>query len=263
MTAAARSAGDGTTPRLPDGVVGIREEPAAGAIPLFVHPTWRRELDWVVQGTTGRGTDSSADMGLFGATPVVETMRRWRTLRTDLSMRRAVHSLQVHEDRILVHGDGPPGLAVSEGFDGHVTDRSGLLLTVSVADCVPIFLVAPAARRIAILHGGWRGTARRILHAGLDRLSGDSADIHVHLGPAICGRCYEVGPEVHEALGLPAPAGPAPVDVRAVLARQAVDAGVAPDHISISEHCTRCGDGFFSHRAGEPGRQLGVLGLRP
>lgn len=254
---------DGATPRVPDGVITVREQPEGGTIPLFGHPAWRRELDWVVQGTTGRGADSSADMGLFGDTPVGETMRRWRTLRADLSIPRAVHSLQVHEDRVLGHGDGPPGLSVSEGFDGHVTDRPGILLTVSVADCVPIFLVDPAARRIALLHGGWRGTARRILLAGLDRLGGEIADIRIHLGPAICGQCYEVGPEVHEALGLPAPAGPTPVDVRAVLARQALEVGVQCDHISISEHCTRCGDGFFSHRAGQPGRQLGVLGLRP
>jgi polyphenol oxidase len=194
LSDAARGTVPAAAPPLPDGIARVREERVAGSVPLFAHPGWRRDLEWLVQGTTGHGRD---------------------------------------------------------------------LLTVSIADCVPISLVDSSSRRIALLHGGWRGTALGILGAGLAHLGGDPSAVHVHLGPAICGRCYEVGPEVHQALGLAVPAAPAPVDVRAVLARQAVDAGVAPGHISVSEHCTRCGDNFFSHRAGSPGRQLGVLGLRP
>ena len=39
--------------------------------------------------------------------------------------------------------------------------------------------------------------------------------------------------------------------------------GVAPERSTVSTHCTRCGPGyFFSHRAGSPARQMGVLGLR-
>lgn len=250
-------------PMLPEGIARVRDERVAGTVPLFAHPGWRRDLEWLIQGTTGRGDDGSFDLGLFGTSPVGVALERWRALRVATGMPRSVHSLQVHEDRVLVHGHAEPGLAISEGYDGHATHQPGVLLTVSIADCVPISLVDPSTRRIALLHGGWRGTARGILGAGLDHLGGDLSAVRVHLGPAICGRCYEVGPEVHEALGLAVPDAPAPVDVRAVLARQATDAGVAPEHISVSEHCTRCGGDFFSHRAGSPGRQLGLLGLRP
>jgi copper oxidase (laccase) domain-containing protein len=37
---------------------------------------------------------------------------------------------------------------------------------------------------------------------------------------------------------------------------------VPPEQVTLSEHCTRCGDGFYSHRGGDTGRQLGVLGIR-
>lgn len=251
------------TPSLPAGIRGVREDQPDGPVPLHVHPGWDRELGWVVQGTTGRGGDGSFDLGLYGVTPVREVLDRWRMLHGVTGSPRIVHSRQVHGDRILQHGDGTPGLSISNGFDGHLADQPGILLTVSVADCVPISLVDPERRRIVLLHGGWRGTAGGILHHGLDRLGGDRATVRVHLGPAICGACYEVGPEVHEALGLPAPAGPAPVDIRAVQARQAIEAGVHAEHITVSEHCTLCGDGFFSHRAGSPARQLGILGIRP
>jgi polyphenol oxidase len=249
-------------PSLPAGVRTVRETPLDGPVPLFVHAAWHETWPWLVQGTTGRGDGEAFDLGLFGSSPVGATLRRWRALRDRTGMVRVVHSLQVHRARILDH-DGPePGMVIAEGFDGHATTRPGVLLTVSVADCVPISLVAPSDGRIALLHGGWRGTARGILGAGLARLDAAPEAVHVHLGPAICGACYEVGPEVHAALGLEPPAGNTPVDVRAVLARQALAAGVPPGNVSVSEHCTRCGDGFFSHRGGSAARQLGILGLR-
>ncbi len=54
----------------------------------------------------------------------------------------------------------------------------------------------------------------------------DAARVPMHLGPAICGRCYEVGPEVFEAVQQPVPARPMPIDLRAVLAERAIDVGI-------------------------------------
>lgn len=155
-----------------------------------------------------------------------------------------------------------------DGVDGHLTDVPGLLLAVSVADCVPVSVVSPSRRVVAALHAGWRGAAAGILEAGIrrmaDEFAAEPADLHVHLGPAICGACYEVGPEVHAALrpDAPPPAAPTPVDVRAVLAERAVAAGVAPENVTVSAHCTLHGHDFFSHRGGAACRQMGVLGLR-
>lgn len=253
------------SPALPDGVIRVREPRRAGGVPLHVHPDWPDRWPWIVQGTTGRGEEHAPfDLGLFGASPVGATLERWRALRSAVAMPAAVHSRQVHGAEIAAHeGEPAPGLRIMEGMDGHTTDRSGLLLTVSVADCVPVFLVNPASRRVALLHGGWRGTAAGIVPAGIERLGGgNEAGLHVHLGPAICGACYEVGPEVHEALGLSVPASNTPVDVRAVQARHAIEAGVPPEQVTVSEHCTRCGEGFFSHRGGDAARQMGVLGIR-
>ena len=216
-----------------------------------------------MQGTTWRGrTDQPFDLGLFGNTPVGEALERWRRLRHAADASEVVHSLQVHGREIRQHPGADEGVRILHGYDGHSSAVPGLLLTVSVADCVPISLVDPERQRIALLHGGWRGTAAGILHHGLAALDADVHRVRVHLGPAICGPCYEVGPEVHEELGLPRPDSNRPVDVRAVQARQALEAGVPPENITVSRHCTRCGDRFFSHRAGSPGRQLGVLGIR-
>ena len=83
-------------------------------------------------------------------------------------------------------------------------------------------------------------------------------DLRIHLGPAICGRCYEVSPEVIHALTGNTAERNAPVDLRAIIATHARDRGVT--RITQSPLCTRCdNDRFFSHRAGDAGRQLAIL----
>ncbi len=255
-------------------VATVRDERIPGELPIYRQPEWAARFPWLVQGTTARGEGDAFDLRLFGATPVGEVIDRWLRLRQALGVSRAAHARQVHGSDILLHGAGPPGLLVSERYDGHASTHPDLLLTVSVADCVPISLVAPHARAIAMLHGGWRGVAAGILERGVAlvrHLSGaDAAGLFLHLGPSICGRCYEVGPEVFHALGLPVPERPTPVDLRAALAERATRLGIPTGQISISGFCTRCGDGadagsspFFSHRGGCVERQLGFLAVRP
>jgi hypothetical protein len=221
---------------------------------------------WLEAGITCRGEGEPADMGLFGALPVGQALSRWRALSADLGFHSILHSRQVHGADILVHDNVPPGFHLSPDADGHTTDRSALLLTVSVADCVPVWIVDATSHRVALLHAGWRGVAAGILEKGLQlvrRRGSASANLHVHFGPAICGRCYEVGPEVHTALGLDQPPGNHTVDLRALLVERAGSAGLPSEHVTTSALCTRCnGDAFFSHRGGSTGRQIAFVGTR-
>lgn len=142
------------------------------------------------------------------------------------------------------------------------------MLAVTAADCIPVYLVGPASGVIGLLHAGWRGVAAGVLEAALARMAAGwpdaPGDLVVHLGPGICGSCYEVGREVLGALGLP-PEERGHVDLRVALARRAVEAGVAAERVSVSGRCTRCeGDHFHSHRGseGEAGRMAAYLGWR-
>lgn len=257
-----------TTPHLPAGCSVVRETPLPG-LPALVHPGWSADLPWLVQGTTARGSGPRAfDLGLFSdASPARTVLENWERLRAGAGCARVVHAHQVHGSTVRMHAPGPPGLHVAEPCDGHATATPGTLLAVTVADCVPVFVVDARRRTAALLHAGWRGAAAGILERCLavlrERLGSPAEDLLVHLGPAICGRCYEVGPEVFRGLGLPDPGTPATVDLRAVLAQRAVAAGVGAEGITVSAHCTLCGDsGLFSHRGGDRARQAGFLGLR-
>ncbi len=216
--------------------------------------------DGVSAWTTTRAMGS---FGLVSDEPVGAVMARWETLQGALLTRgvsRLATASQVHGAEIVAHGGGWRGWLRLRGVDGHISTVAGTALAVTVADCTPVFMAHPRGV-IAALHAGWKGTALGILTAGLDAFAalGCPADeCVIHLGPSICGRCYEVGPEVLEqVLGRPARAK-ACLDVRAVLAEQAERRGVR--ELSVSHHCTRCDAGrFFSHRGGDPGRQLGLI----
>ncbi len=182
-------------------------------------------------------------------------------------MRTMVHARQVHGSTVRFHRETSPGLHLAEACDGHATADEGVTLAVTTADCVPVFLVDPERKAVALLHAGWRGAAAGILERGLnvlgERVGSTPRDVSVHLGPAICGACYEVGPKVFDALGLEVPSGPQGIDLRRHLAQRAIANEITVESISISSHCTRCGGvRLFSHRGGHRQRQAAFLGVR-
>lgn len=195
--------------------------------------------------------------------PVRDVMGRWDALRATAAhhgVRRLATASQVHGARIIVHEAGWEGWLRVDEADGHMVAQRGTALAVTIADCVPVFIAHPSGA-IAVLHSGWRGTAARIVERGVAALAQRSfpaSDLRVHLGPAICGKCYEVSPQVYHELTGEAASRPRTVDLRGLIANHLRALGVR--HLSLSPSCTRCdNDRLFSHRAGDRGRQVGVI----
>jgi copper oxidase (laccase) domain-containing protein len=131
------------------------------------------------------------------------------------------------------HDSLPDGWLILDGTDGHATAERGVLLTVTVADCVPVYLTVPKKGAIALVHAGWRGTADGILEQCVELLKwrgfAKASDIVMHCGVGICGNCYEVGSEVAVRFGL---TGTVMLDLRAILTQHARQLGI--DEISVS-----------------------------
>ncbi len=241
-----------------------------GPLPLWEVPGWREQFG-ITAGITGRGEEQLPfDLGLGGAAPVGAVMERWRAFRgAHPGFEAAIISRQVHGRSVAWHDSPPAGWLVMEGHDGHATTSPGVLLLVTVADCVPLYLAAPGRRAVAILHAGWRGVAGGILAAGTELLARQSGatpeEMVLHAGVAISGAHYPVGADVLEALGAAgevAGAGPWHVDLRRIVARQAAALGIGT--VSVSGHCTAAeADRFFSHRrsGGIDGRMVAWIGL--
>ena len=195
--------------------------------------------------------------------PVGVVMARWDALRGNAAhhgVRRLATAAQVHGARVLIHVPGWDGWLRALEADGHAAIARGTALAVTIADCVPIFIAHPSGA-VAVLHSGWRGTSAKIVEQGIAALAHRGcppSELRIHLGPAICGKCYEVSPDVIRQLTGANASRPAPVDLRALIADHARAMGV--QHIAISPSCTQCdNDRFYSHRAGDVGRQVAMI----
>ena len=208
-------------------------------------------------------TRAAGTFGLVSDEPTRVVMQRWRQLREELEPNgaRLASANQVHGSRVVIHAGGWDGWLRVDAADGHVAPERGLALAVSVADCVPVFIAHPSGA-VGLLHSGWRGTAARIVQRGIEALAqrGFAAgELRLHLGPAICGKCYQVGADVfRQLMGRDSSRATEYVDLRALIADHARAAGVR--HITTSALCTRCdNDRFYSHRTGDDGRQIAVI----
>ena len=168
-------------------------------------------------------------------------------------------------------------------IDGLMTDVPGLTLVTSYADCVPLFFLDPARRVIASSHSGWRGTVgrmgQRTVEAMRDAYGCRPEDLIVGIGPSICADCYEVGEDVAEAFArgwdrelppqvlspYPGRPGKYRLDLQQANVLILAEAGVRPEHITVTDICTCCNkELLFSHRGsgGRRGNMGGFLCLR-
>jgi hypothetical protein len=214
---------------------------------------------------SGRG--AADDFGLSTGGSAWAVAARYEALAAGLGFRGAGVCRQVHRTELVAAADAPPaGLWIPGEADGFVGAAAGRLFAVTVADCAPVYLVDPETRVFALLHAGWRGAAAGILGRALETLRDvhgrPASAFHLHIGPAICGDCYEVGPEVPRAFDRTVD-GATTLDIGAELAEQGLALGIAADRISRSELCSRCdAERLHSHRGyGErAGRMAAWLG---
>ena len=235
------------------------------AVPRMELAEWASRYG-LVAGITTRGHGFS--LGLWSDETVGQVMSRWRAVGAAVRARfpGMVLAHQVHATTVQWHRAALDGWLIVDGVDGHATGAPGLLLTVTVADCIPVYLAVPQKQVIALLHAGWRGTAGGILERGVELVKRmalvQSHDIVMHCGVGICGECYEVGSEVLGQFSGRAETGPGHVDLRAVLAHQGQTLGLGG--ITLSPWCSAHDrEHFFSHRAsrGRDGRMIAYAGL--
>jgi polyphenol oxidase len=175
---------------------------------------------------------------------------------------------QIHSTTVLRATD--PGCLGRA--DALISNTSGLYIGIRTADCTPLLIADPRARAVAAIHAGWKGTAHSIAARAVEEMSRAFAsrpeDLIVAIGPRICGKCYEVGPEVARQFRnwFPERADldlKTRIDLAEANRRQLVAAGVDPGRIVVAELCTLCtAGGFHSHRAGSAGRMVSAIGIR-
>jgi len=154
---------------------------------------------------------------------------------------------------------------VVQGVDGLITDRRGLALFATFADCYPIVLWDSKTKSAGLVHAGWRGTVAGVAEAAVKAMRHEFGsapeDIQAGIGPGICGRCYEVGAEVAAQFDprfVTQGAGDRfLLDLAATNQSQLEEAGVA--HVHMLGICTKETDFLPSHRRTPDGTRFGAI----
>lgn len=177
-----------------------------------------------------------------------------------ISVAGAVHGAKV------ARVDAPRGAV--EGVDGLITDKPGLPLLATFADCYPIVLYDPTRHVAGLVHAGWRGTAAGVTREAVGALEREFGsrpeELVAGIGPGICGDCYEVGEDVaaqfDPAVARPgARAGKVLLDLAEANRRQLVAAGVPAERIHSSGICTLETPELPSHRRQPDGTRFAAI----
>jgi len=282
------------------GELRVAPSEASNGVQWLQVPGWEG-IPWLWHGFSTRRSGKSTVYGADGQSELnlgftaddprgaVEANRRLLAealtgeAETPLRTIRQVHSnFIVVADRDFADRPKPPKA------DGVITDQPGLLLGVLTADCVPVLAADKRKRVVGTFHAGWRGTAKRIVEAGIGRMRMEFGcrpeEMVAAIGPGIGQCCYAVGEEVLAQfesqfaygrelfieregngptraefpatfLNRRAPGhGPTPTSLHLDLAeanrRQLMAAGLKAESIQVVGGCTSClREWFFSHRA--------------
>lgn len=239
-------------------------------------------------GGVSREHLSSMNLG-FGRGDKDENVRenfRRIAASAGFSVENLVLSQQTHTTnvRVVTEEDRGRGFTRPLGWkdvDGLVTNVPGLVLTTFYADCVPLFFVDTKRGVIGLSHSGWRGTAGKIGKVTVDTMmqeyGSQPEDILAAVGPSICQECYEVSEDVitefkaqfeerfWDSLFWKKENGKYQLNLWKANELIFLEAGILPEHISITDLCTCCNPEFlFSHRAskGMRGNLAAFLALK-
>jgi len=211
-----------------------------------------QDYDWLAQGFSlrsagnvdyrfGEATDARNNI----ATTIGFNQDNWTAMQ------------QIHGDHIEVveqEDVGRGARSCESGFadtDAMITQEVGALLTVAVADCIPLLYVDPVKKVVAVAHAGRRGTfagiAKKMFYHLVEHGS-QAQDVQVVIGPSIGPCCYIFNNE--------------PLDLWTLNEDQLKKAGAQT--IIRTDLCTKHhSDLFFSHQVDVgSGRFAGFVGLK-
>lgn len=224
------------------------------------------------KGGVSTGIFSSMNLNFKRGDDPDAVMENYRRMAAALNMRveDMVLSDQTHTTnvRVITEEDRGKGILKPQDYsdvDGMITNVPEIVLVTSYADCVPLYFVDPVRKAIGLSHSGWKGTVGHIGQKTVWKMhevyGSEPKDIVAAIGPSICQSCYEVSDDVAEAFRANFTAdeaadilldkgnGKYQLDLWKANWYVLADAGILPEHLSVTDLCTACHpDLMWSHR---------------
>lgn len=223
-------------------------------------------------GGVSQAPYTSLNLGLHtpdNANSVVENRRRF-CANLNFSSTQLAGGFQVHDNKVLIIQQA----GQSEGYDAFITNKRGIILSITVADCCPVLIYDPVRKAIGAAHAGWKGTVGQIAKQTLLLMESTyntvSTDCWAYIGTCIGANDFEVDADVADHFETDfkwwePKTKKFHVDLKAANGDQLKKAGIPNEQIEYSPYSTVADNNrYFSHRAekGKTGRMLAVIGMR-
>ncbi len=156
--------------------------------------------------------------------------------------------------------------------DGLLTTSPGLPLAIKTADCLPVMLIHPQGRAVAIVHAGWKGLVKGIITEGIKKLQHTiktpANSLLAVLGPCLGPSHFRITAELFDVFMALSPdiitikGDYALVDMQRAAQLQLKGEGLASSNIITIPECTfEKKEDYFSHRRdhGQTGRMLSMI----
>ena len=122
-----------------------------------------------------------------------------------INVNSLVKPIQKHSSNIIcidkvLKRDNSNDLEYIENVDGLITDKEGISLVTTNADCILFLIYDPVKKVIANIHSGWRGTFQKILEKAVIKMvisyKSNPKDLLIFISPSIRKCHFEVDEDV-------------------------------------------------------------------
>lgn len=186
-----------------------------------------------------------------------------KTLKLDYE--RIVIPKQIHSSNVTICTEA--GQLIDT--DGIITNNNDFILSVQVADCIPIYFYDIKNKNIGLVHAGWRGVNLGIIENSIKQmkiLESEMINVKVLLGPSIRQCCFEVGSEVGKLFDAKyqknGKNNRTQLDLQGVVIDKLINMNIQSENIFDVKECTCCSDQYHSFRrdGDKAGRMIAMIG---
>lgn len=175
---------------------------------------------------------------------------------------------------VLIHSNNvkkvsPGDLTNIPDTDALVTKDKKCFISITVADCLPVFFYESEKKIIGIAHAGWRGLLGGVIENTMDEifsLGGSGKNLHVVFGPAINQCHFQIKDDILDNFKkysnfIESDEGKYFVDLKGIAKNKIVSKGVFKNNVEDLSSCTYEDKNLFSFRRDQPKEVEAMIAL--
>ncbi|KKP93036.1 MAG: hypothetical protein US25_C0030G0006 [Candidatus Moranbacteria bacterium GW2011_GWE1_36_7] len=210
-------------------------------------------------------------MKLFAGSGLNLENRKRFFQKIGISKNKIIAAEIVHGNKVEIVNEASPGMVL--GVDGLIAKSNNVFLSVTIADCIPVYFYEPRQKIIAIVHCGWRGIIDGVIENAMSKileLGSKAEDVNVAMGPGINACHFEIRDDVLEKFSnysefIVRRNEKIFIDLKGIIRKQLSDFNVVTENIEDNRECTMESDRYFSFRRDKPEKveaMIAIIGIK-